>query len=135
MAVVRRERTLHLARWMASVRTPERTPRDSDVSRLSASPTASGRCFFLYRYPMENPVKTIYDERYVRLIERLKQRRQELGLRQEQVARKFHRSRTWVSKVEQRERRLDVVELQDLCDFYGLPLTEVAATLDEEKRQ
>jgi transcriptional regulator with XRE-family HTH domain len=64
----------------------------------------------------------------------LKRRRRELGLTQAQVAQKLQRSRTWVGKVEQRERRLDVIEVQQLCDLLGMAFSEVEAMLAEKER-
>jgi len=76
--------------------------------------------------------KSIYDPAYVRIIESLKQRRLDRGLTQAQVAQKLGRARTWVNKLEQCERRLDVVELRDLCALYGIDFHEVVATITEE---
>ena len=53
---------------------------------------------------------------------------------QHQVAEKLGRSRTWVGKVEQCERRLEVIELRDMCGLYGLDPLEVFAMVAAEKR-
>jgi len=54
--------------------------------------------------------KTIYDDRYVRMIEFMKVRRLALGLRQEDVAKKLGWDRNKLSRIEIRERRMDVLE-------------------------
>lgn len=79
-------------------------------------------------------MKTIYDPRYVRLTELLVRRRKELGLTQEQVARKLRRTRSWTGKCEQRERRLDIVEVKLLCELYGIRFADVEAVLADAKR-
>jgi transcriptional regulator with XRE-family HTH domain len=57
--------------------------------------------------------KGVHDERYRALISRLADRRRELGLSQEMVARLLGRRQQYVSKYESYERRLDVVEFAD----------------------
>lgn len=80
-------------------------------------------------------MKTIYSFQYVRLIEQLKARRHELGLTQEQVTRQLQVPRTWLGKIEQRERRLDVLEAWRLCRLYGTRLGDIDKILssDEER--
>jgi len=58
---------------------------------------------------------TIYDPDYVDLIERLKSIREEAGLTQAQLGETLGRDQTFVSKYESRERRLDVLELRNIC--------------------
>ena len=77
--------------------------------------------------------KSIYDERYMAVIELLRRRRIEAGLTQDCVARQLRVPRTWVGKVERRERRVDVVEAWRLCRIYGIPFARVAEVLAEEK--
>jgi transcriptional regulator with XRE-family HTH domain len=80
-------------------------------------------------------MKTIYDDRYRRLIDRLRSRRLELGLTQEQVARQLKVPRTWPGKIEQCERRLDLLEAWNLCRLYGISLSEIDRILsaDDER--
>ena len=75
--------------------------------------------------------KTIYDPRYARLINHLRRRRRELSLRQQDVADKLGVTRSWVGKVEQRERRLDVLELYRLCEIYRIEWAELEPLLKE----
>ncbi len=74
--------------------------------------------------------KTIYHPMYEQLISLLRDRRRELGMSQEDVARKLSVCRSWVGKVEQRERRLDVMETWCLCRVYGVSLADVGKLLD-----
>ncbi len=64
-----------------------------------------------------------YRQRYRRFLEKLKQARQEAGLTQVEVAKRLRRPQSFVSKIESAERRVDVVELQDLAHLYGKPLS------------
>jgi transcriptional regulator with XRE-family HTH domain len=70
--------------------------------------------------------KTIHHPAYNAMIRYLCDRRRELGMTQEDVARKLGVSRTWVGKVENLERRLDFLETVDLCRLYGIPLHDLA---------
>jgi transcriptional regulator with XRE-family HTH domain len=66
--------------------------------------------------------KSRHTSRYARLLQVLKAARQEAGLSQTQVAEHFRTYPSFVWKVENGERRLDVVELADFCRLYGLKL-------------
>lgn len=56
---------------------------------------------------------SIYDPRYLSLINTLVNCRKSLGITQEQLSHKLGISRQNISKVELCQRRLDIVELQD----------------------
>ncbi len=57
----------------------------------------------------------IHDERYRRLIDALADARREAGLTQTELAHKLGKRQQYVSKYEQGERRLDVVEFIDIA--------------------
>ena len=59
-----------------------------------------------------------HQRRYDRFLERLRQARANAGLRQEDVRVKIGTYQTYMSKVESGERRLDIIELQQLADVY-----------------
>lgn len=69
------------------------------------------------------PMRSSHSPRYRRFLRRVKQARVEAGLTQEQVAAALRRPQSFVSKFESGERRLDVIELQDLAKLYRKPLT------------
>ena len=48
-------------------------------------------------------------------------------LRQEELAMKLKRPQSYVSKYESGERRLDLVEIMEICDAIGVPLTKFIA--------
>ena len=59
--------------------------------------------------------KSIHDERYRSIIERLVKARTDAGMTQQQVADKLDKPQSYVAKYENCERRLDIVELEDIC--------------------
>lgn len=60
--------------------------------------------------------------RYRRILKILREVREEAGLTQGEVGKKFGSYASFVSKVESGERRLDIIELADFCKLYGIPL-------------
>src|SRR5208337_1235191 len=60
----------------------------------------------------------------------LRQVRDEAGLKQVDLARKLNQSQSFVSKYESGERRLDLLELRDICTAVGIPLTEFVRRFD-----
>ena len=62
--------------------------------------------------------KSIYTKEYKKVIERLKKARLEAGLKQIEVAKKLAKPQSFISKIEQGERRLDVAELNKIADIY-----------------
>ena len=62
--------------------------------------------------------KSIYSKEYKNTLEKLKQARFEIGLKQEEVATRLKKHQSYISKIERGERRIDVVELQKLAKIY-----------------
>jgi transcriptional regulator with XRE-family HTH domain len=62
--------------------------------------------------------KSIYSKEYKNTIEKLKKARLEIGLKQEEVAKKLKKPQSYLSKIERGERRIDVAELQELAKIY-----------------
>lgn len=61
----------------------------------------------------------------------LRQVRQEAGLRQEDLAARLAVPQSFVSKIESGERRLDILELRQLCAVVEISPLEFAARLEE----
>tara|TARA_R110002096_G_scaffold435548_1_gene661347 strand:+ start:438 stop:674 length:237 start_codon:yes stop_codon:yes gene_type:complete len=59
--------------------------------------------------------KTLYTEEYRRLITWLKEARQSKGLTMRDLAEKLDTQHSFIGKIEQGERRLDVVEYLKYC--------------------
>jgi transcriptional regulator with XRE-family HTH domain len=66
--------------------------------------------------------KTIYTSGQKELIGLLREKREQAGLSQSEVARRLGRSQSFVSKYELGELRLDLVELRTLCLALGVSL-------------
>ena len=69
------------------------------------------------------------DPRYRALIERLRARRLELGLTQQELAERLGLHKQFVSRVELGERRLDVVEFADLAFALDIDLGRLVTTI------
>ena len=65
---------------------------------------------------------TQHTAKYQRLLKALRSARLEAGMKQADVARKLDRPQSFISKVESGERRVDVIELAELCRLYNQKL-------------
>ena len=61
-------------------------------------------------------------EIYRQFLERLRTAREEAGLIQDQVAEALGKPQSFVSKMESGERRLDLVEMEEIAELYGKSL-------------
>ena len=66
--------------------------------------------------------KVIYSQEHRRLIQLLRQVREDAGLRQVDVADALQVPQSFVSKYESGERRLDLIELKQICAVLGTDL-------------
>ena len=73
--------------------------------------------------------KTIYEAEYRDLISVLRRARQTNGLLQRDVGRELGLGRTWVSKIERSEIRLDVLQLVRLAKLYSLDVHDLIDVL------
>ena len=77
--------------------------------------------------------KTIHSVEYTALLKLLRQKRQDAGLTQLQLARALKTSQSFIGKCERGERRIDVLELQAFCRVLGIELQ--AFMVELQKRQ
>lgn len=75
--------------------------------------------------------KSIYSERQSRLQQMLRNIRIEAGLRQVDLANRLGQHQSFVSKYEIGERRLDVLELEQVCNCCGITLIDFVTRMDE----
>lgn len=75
--------------------------------------------------------KTIYRREHAALLSLLKKYRDEAGLTQVQCSKALGRPQSFMSDVESGTRRLDVVQVRDLCNVLGVTLTKLAIELEE----
>ena len=66
-----------------------------------------------------------YDERYQRLLLRLRDARVGCGLTQAHVAHVLGKPQSYISRCESGERRLDVIELTELAAVYHVSLDDL----------
>ena len=75
--------------------------------------------------------KTVYSERQEILQSLLRKAREDVGLRQVDVAKRLAQPQSFVSKYECGERRLDLLELQQVCQALGLSLSEFVRRFED----
>jgi transcriptional regulator with XRE-family HTH domain len=68
--------------------------------------------------------KSRFSKKYMNLLKTLRKTRREAKLTQTEIAEHFERQASFISKVESGERRIDVVELAELCRLYKVTLAE-----------
>jgi transcriptional regulator with XRE-family HTH domain len=69
--------------------------------------------------------KTIYRYEYDVLLSLLKKHRKEAGLTQVECSKALERPQSFMSDVETGSRRLDIVQLRDLCKVLGVDLQDL----------
>lgn len=74
--------------------------------------------------------KSIYTEQHKALITLLRELRIEAGLTQTELATRVGRDQTFVSKYESGERRLDLLELREICQAVGISLVKFIQQLE-----
>jgi transcriptional regulator with XRE-family HTH domain len=78
--------------------------------------------------------KTLYSQRQLTLQRLLRELRSKAGLRQQDVAERIDEPQSFVSKYESGERRLDILELRELCACLGISLTRFVKLLEDRLR-
>ena len=71
--------------------------------------------------------KSVYNDDYKKLIERLKQARLDAGLSQQVVADELNKPQSYISKVESGDRRLDIIEVKEFAKLYKKKLEDLIA--------
>ncbi|MEA3078187.1 MAG: hypothetical protein QOF60_3095 [Actinomycetota bacterium] len=79
--------------------------------------------------------KTIHSPEHAHLIALLRALRLAAGLNQSDLAERLGVSQTWVSKYENGERRLDLVQLRRVCEVLGTTTAEVVRRWEAEVRR
>jgi transcriptional regulator with XRE-family HTH domain len=69
-----------------------------------------------------------------RLLTLLRSARIDAGLTQAQLAARLDQDQTFVSKYESAERRLDILELREVCQAIGIDFMKFIGRLDQELR-
>ena len=74
--------------------------------------------------------KSIHTPQHRHLLAVLREMRLEAGLTQAALAVRIRKDQTFVSKYESGERRLDVLELREVCKALGISLAEFVRRLE-----
>ncbi|MEX0715357.1 MAG: helix-turn-helix transcriptional regulator [Planctomycetaceae bacterium] len=85
---------------------------------------------------MSNPSmkKSIHSSEQKNLDRLLRQIRLGKGLRQEDLARLLGKPQSFVSNYERGERRLDLLEVRQICEAVGISLTDFVQRFEESLR-
>jgi transcriptional regulator with XRE-family HTH domain len=78
--------------------------------------------------------KSIFSPEQDALQRVLQQLRLAAGLRQQDLALKLNEPQSFVSKYESGERRLDLIELRQICEAAGVTLAELITRFEEQLR-
>jgi transcriptional regulator with XRE-family HTH domain len=75
--------------------------------------------------------KTIYRPEHTVLLSLLKKHRKAAGLTQVQCSKALGRPQSFMSDVESGTRRLDIVQLRDLCEVLGIGLQDLIQEFEQ----
>ena len=76
--------------------------------------------------------KSIHSKLYHRIIARLRAKREGKGLSQYQLSQILKVQQSYVSKIETCERRLDILELMNICETLGISFIDFVREIDED---
>jgi transcriptional regulator with XRE-family HTH domain len=68
--------------------------------------------------------KALYSREQERLVAMLRELRERSGLTQVEVAKRLRRPQSFVSRYESGQRRLDLIELEELCGLFDVGIVE-----------
>lgn len=74
--------------------------------------------------------KSIYTREYAALLRLLRKAREDAGMTQVALAEALGKSQSFVNKVEQGDRRLDVIQLRTIITVFGLTLPDFSRHLE-----
>ncbi len=81
------------------------------------------------------PAKSIHKSEYLVLLRRLRALRTAAGLTQVALSAALQRPQSYVSDVERGSRRMDLLQLRELCNACGQSLTEFVDEFEQELGQ
>jgi transcriptional regulator with XRE-family HTH domain len=79
--------------------------------------------------------RSVFTQKYKHLCELLVQARESQGLTQATVANRLNRPQSFVSKYENGERRLDVIEFLEVAAALGVEAESLLATVQDRSRK
>lgn len=69
--------------------------------------------------------KTQHTKKYKQLLAELKKARKAADYTQLEVATYLHKHPPFISKIENGERRIDILELAEICNLYGVKVADI----------
>jgi transcriptional regulator with XRE-family HTH domain len=81
------------------------------------------------------PAKSIHKDEYSVLLRRLRELRTTAGMTQVDLSRALQRPQSYVSDVERGSRRMDLLQLRELCNACGSSLTDFVDEFEQELDQ
>lgn len=76
--------------------------------------------------------KSIHTHLYRQVIGRLRSKREERGVTQSQLAELLNVNQAFISKIETCERRLDIIELRNICQVLGISFVDFIQEVDRD---
>lgn len=80
-------------------------------------------------------MKSIHNKAYQQLLSLLRSKRLDMGITQEELASRLGVGQGIVSKIETHERRLDLIELREICLALGISFPEFVMEFDTNLTQ
>jgi transcriptional regulator with XRE-family HTH domain len=84
---------------------------------------------------MPQPRKSAFESPYIEIVEQLIARRMELGMTQTELGVAYGEDQSFVSRVERRQRRIDVYEFVRFCAVLGIAPSQLLDPLYEAEKQ
>ena len=76
--------------------------------------------------------KSIHSRLYHQVVARLRSKREEKGVTQTQLAELLNVKQAFISKIETCERRLDIIELHQICKVLNISFVDFIAEVDRD---
>ncbi|MEQ1882727.1 MAG: helix-turn-helix transcriptional regulator [Burkholderiales bacterium] len=83
---------------------------------------------------MPKPRKSAFEEPYIEIIDRLIARRLELGITQADLGAAYGEDQSFISRVERRQRRIDVYEFVRFCQLLKIAPSDILDPLYRQQR-
>ncbi len=79
--------------------------------------------------------KSIYSDEYAVFARRLRQARLTAGLKQTELAARLGKPHSYISRIENRHIRVDVIELKEICETLGISFRQFVNDLADDLSQ
>lgn len=76
--------------------------------------------------------KSIYSDEYAVFANRLRASRLAAGLKQTELAARLGKPHSYISRIENRQIRVDIIELREICRALGISFREFINALEDE---